>query len=220
MSTKVKLILIFCSVFVAAIAIGSNMGFKLNYSLATNAAGNNINWVSLPYFDNYSVAEDICTDVNGDCPSAATQVAYFDTANNADSIHTCGSAKNNFAINAGIGYAVSVASACTWKIVGSHDDSYDSTNGVSFATNAAGNNINWRSIPYHTQAAAAENLCTEINTACSNIVSQIAYFDTANNADSIHTCGSAKNNFTIAPGKGISISVTAAGTSCWHPTHY
>jgi len=222
MTYKVKLLLIVCSVFVAAIAIASNMGFKLNYNLVTNTAGNNVNWVSLPYFDNYSVAEDICTDINTvDCAAGtATSVKYFDTANNADVTHSCGSTKNNFNINAGISYGVFVSTSCTYKLVGSHDDSYDSTLGVSFLTNAAGNNINRISVPYHTQAAAAENLCTEINSACSNIVSSIKYFDTANNTDITHSCGSTKNNFSITPGTGYAAIVTAAGSSCWHPSHY
>jgi len=112
------------------------------------------------------------------------------------------------------------STSCTYKLVGSHDDSYDSTLGVSFLTNAAGNNINRISVPYHTQAAAAENLCTEINSACSNIVSSIKYFDTANNTDITHSCGSTKNNFSITPGTGYAAIVTAAGSSCWHPSHY
>jgi len=222
MTYKVKLLLIVCSVFVAAIAIASNMGFKLNYNLVTNTAGNNVNWVSIPYFDNYSAAEDICTDINTvDCAAGtANSVRYFDTANNTDVTHSCGSTKNNFNIVAGQAYAVFVTTSCTYKLVGSHDDSYDSTLGISFSTNSAGNNVNWIAVPYHTQASLAENLCTEINTACSNIVSSIRYFDVANNTDVTHSCGSTKNNFSITPGTGYAAFVTAAGSNCWHPSHY
>ena len=223
MTNKVKLLLIFCSVFVAAVAIASNMGFKLNYNLVTNSAGNNINWVSIPYFDNYTAAEDVCTDINTvDCAAGtASSILYFDTANNSFVGHTCGSSKNNFNIVAGSAYQIFVTTSCTFKLVGSHDDSYDSTNGVSFYSNATGNNINWISVPYHTQSALAEALCTEINTNCANIVSSITYFDTANNSFVGHTCGSSKNNFNIVPGSGYQAFVTSASAgACWHPSHY
>jgi hypothetical protein len=226
MSTKVKLLLVFCSVFVAAIAVGSNMGFKLNYTLLTNTDGNNVNWIAIPYFDNYTTAENVCDDIGGDsagdcAAGTATSLGTFDTANNADITHSCGSTKSDFAIVAGKSYKVSVSVAgCTYKIVGSHDDSYDSANGVSFVTNADSNNLNWIAVPYHTTAANAEAICTQINTGCSNIVSSLGYYDTANNADVTHSCGSSKSNFTIVPGTGLKASVTAAGTSCWHPAHY
>jgi hypothetical protein len=200
------------------------MGFKLNYALLTNTAGNNINWVSLPYFDNYTAAEDICTDINTvDCTAnQAGLIGYFDTVNNSAQSHTCGSAKNNFNLVTGRGYSISAAAGttCVYKLVGSHDDAYDTTSGVSFLINGAGNNINWLSIPYHATAATAENLCTQINAGCSNIVGLVGYFDTVLNAASTHTCGSAKNNFNLVPGRAYSASVSAAGSSCWHPAHY
>jgi len=223
MSTKVKLLLVICSVFVAAIAVGSNMGFKLNYALLTNTDNNNINWVAIPYFDNYTAAEDICTDINTvDCTAGlASSIAYFDTATNSASTHGCGLPKNNFNIDAGRGYALSVtAGTCTWKIVGSHNDNYDATSGVSFATNTDNNNINWISVPYHSTAAVAESVCIGINANCANIVSSVAYFDTATNSASTHGCGLPKNNFNVLPGRALAVSVTAAGSSCWHPAHY
>jgi len=223
MSTKVKLFLVLCSVFVAAVAVGSNMAFKLNYTLLTNTDGNNINWVSLPYFDNYTIAPSICNDINNvDCaPGLMTSIAYFDTATNSRIANNCGSPKSNFNIIPGRGYAISVtANTCTWKIVGSHNDAFYTTLGFSFATNIDGNNINWVSVPYHSTAAVAESLCTQINANCANIATSAAYFDTATNSIVTHLCGSTKNNFNVAPGRAIAVSVTATGSSCWHPAHY
>jgi len=226
MSTKVKLILVICTVFVAAIAVGSNMGFKLNYNLLTNAANNNINWVAVPYFDNYTTAENVCDDIGGDsagdCAAGTiTSLSYWDTANNAGYTHSCGSTKNDFAVTAGRGMQATVTAACSWKIVGSHDDSYDTTNGLSFITNAANNNVNWISVPYHSTNAAAEALCTEINTDCGNIATSASYWDTANNGAYTHSCGSTKNNFNLVPGTAVQLTVTATGSSgCFHPAHY
>jgi hypothetical protein len=67
MNIKIKLLLVFGLVFVSAIAIGSNMAFELNYTLLTNT-DDNINWVSIPYFDNYFQSQNICDDINNvDC---------------------------------------------------------------------------------------------------------------------------------------------------------
>ena len=119
MSTRIKLILVICSVFVAAIAIGSNMGFKLNYTLLTNVDNNNVNWIGLPYFYQNLAAPtaiNLCDDIGGltagDCAAGtATQVVYFDTANDASVTHSCASNKNNFNLAAGRGVAVAVNSA-------------------------------------------------------------------------------------------------------------
>jgi hypothetical protein len=224
MSTKIKLLLIICSVFVAAVAVGSNMGFKLNYALATNTDGNNINWVAIPYFNNYLSAAAMCTDINTvDCTAGlATSIAYFNTATNTYASFICGGTKGDFNIQAAKGYAVSVsANTCTWKLVGSHNDSYDTApTGVSFATNTDGNNINWVSVPYHSTSALASALCTEIKTACSNIATSAAYFNTATNTYASFICGGTKGDFNILPGRAIAVSVSAAGSSCWHPAHY
>jgi hypothetical protein len=232
MSTKVKLLLVICSVFVAAIAVGSNMGFKLNYALATNTDGNNINWVALPYFNNYPDAIAACNDINTvDCPGTpnlASSISYFDTATNSYGLFICGGSKGNFNISGGVGgytgrgYAISAtANTCTWKLVGSHNDSFDTAPaGVSFAINTDGNNINWISVPYHSTAASANLLCTQINANCSNIATSASYFDTATNSYGLFICGGSKGNYNILPGRSIAVSVTAAGSSCWHPAHY
>lgn len=228
MSTRIKLLLVICSVFVAAIAIGSNMGFKLNYTLLTNTDANNANWVGVPYFYQTSpsaqtVCDDIGGNIAGDCAAGtATTVSYFDTANNAPYTHSCTSTKNNFALVPGQAVSVFVSAAgCTWKVVGSHNDAYDTTSGISFAINGDGNNANWISVPYHTTAGDAIGLCTQINAACSNYVTTVSYFDTANNAPYTHSCASTKNNFAIIPGVGISAFVSAApAANCWHPAHY
>jgi len=226
MSTRIKLLLVICSVFVAAIAIGSNMGFKLNYTLMTNAAGNNANWIGVPYFyQTAPTANTICNDIGagaaGDCAlGTATQVAFFDTAANSYTTYICGQ-KGDFSLVPGRGYQVGVSVAgCTWKIVGSHDDSYDTTSGISFYANAAGNNGNWTAVPYHSTAPDSASLCTQINAACSNIVTQIAYFDTAGNSYTTYICGQ-KGSFNLVPGMSYQVGVNAASAAnCWHPAHY
>jgi len=111
MSTKVKLLLVICSVFVAAIAVGSNMGFKLNYTLLTNTDNNNINWVAVPYHSTAALAENLCTQINANCSNIATSDAYYDTATNSYISHICGSTKSNFNIIPGRSIAVSVSAA-------------------------------------------------------------------------------------------------------------
>ena len=111
MSIKAKLFLVLCSVFAAAVAVGSNMAFKLNYTLLTNTDHNNINWVSVPYHSTATVAEGLCTQINANCANIATSVAYFDTATNSYAGFICGGTKGNFNIVPGRAIAVSVSAA-------------------------------------------------------------------------------------------------------------
>ncbi len=210
------------------VAIASNMGFKLNYTLQTNTQNYNLNWVSLPFFywdvnsSGTITAEDIVADVDNDCGAGTTtSVRYFDTANGQYVSHSAGSTKNDFTISAGVGYAVEISASCTWTIVGSHDNSYDpgGANSISLVTNTQNYNLNWVSVPYHTQSATAEALCTEIlNQNGGTGVTSVRYFDTANNIYVSHSCGSTKNDFSLNAGLGIAVEVSSALT--WQPTHY
>ena len=227
MTRRMKIFLVSCSVFVAMMGIASNMGFKLVYTLQTNAESNNANWIALPYlYQTNPVSVTICDDIggwySGDCPAGtATQVSYFNTANDATITHGCTSNKANFNILPGRGYAVYVSNSCVWKIVGAHDDSYNSVKGISFYTNIDNNNINWISLPYHSTSANATQICIELNAACSNTITQVSYFDTANDVTSTHSCSGNKNAFNLLPGRALAIAVNSAPpANCWHPSHY
>ena len=205
-------------VVLAGLAMASNMGFKLNYTLQTNAAGNNLNWVSLPYFNNYTVAEDVVTDVDGDCGAGTvSNVKKFDPYNNSYTTHFPGSSKNNFTIDTGISYGVKVSASCTWIIVGSHDDNYDPGGSSSVNLILSGGGIstdNWVSVPYHTTLSNAEDLCGEIGSTASSV----RMFDTPNNSYTTHICGSTKNKFSLTPGLGVAVRVSS--NTSWHPSHY
>ncbi len=228
MDRKVRILwMIFVGVMVAGLVSASNMGFKLSYQLQTNAAGKNINWVSLPYFNSFATAQDVLNDINNDCGAGnATSLIRFDTVNNQTITHTNGSVSNNFTISAGEAYGVNVSSGstCTWIIVGSHNNSFDpgGISSILLKKNAAGKNINWLSVPYHTTLSTAEDLCNEINNQNgATVVTSVIKFDTTNNQTITHTCGSVSNNFSLDPGLGVAVNIDPnALNPIWQPSHY
>ena len=225
MGSRIKILfMIWVLIALAGLVSASNMGFKLSYQLQTNTAGNNVNWVSLPYFNSYSKASDIVSDINNDCgPGSVTAVKRFDTINNLTITHIAAlPTLNNFSINPGESYGVVVSTPCTWVIVGSHNNNYDPGGGSSILlkVNASGNNVNWVSVPYHTTLGKANDLCNEINNQNGmTVVTSIKIFDTATNLTTTHICAlPVINNFTLDPGKGVAVVVNQNAT--WQPSHY
>src|SRR5438128_2741604 len=156
-------------------ANASNMGFKLNYSMTFTAGTPNIFYISFPYFNSYTVAQDICTDFGGTVAS----VKSYNPATDTITTHPCGGAFN-FSITEGNSYAVAINANTAAIIVGSHDDAF--TRSMTF--NAGLPNINWTSIPYHTTAVVAQDLCTQIG----GTVASIKRYNSATATITTHPC--------------------------------
>ena len=98
---------------VGGLVVASNMGFKF---VPNFAVANTDYWVSVPYNNNYTVAQDVCDDVG----VSATLVSRFDTPTSLRQDWTCPFG-NNFTVNSGEGLFVRVGAPTTPTIVGSHD---------------------------------------------------------------------------------------------------
>lgn len=195
MRTKVLFVLAMVAmVVIGSTAIASNMGFKINIALSAGTANN---WVSLPYYNSYTFANTVYSDITG-----CTQVARWNNPTSAFQSWT--GRGTNFAITGGEAYLVKVSAVTNWIVVGSHNPSL----AISLSSGTANN---WVSIPYHTTAANAGALFTSI-TSCT----QVARWN--NPTSAFQSWTGRGTNFTITAGEGVLVKVSAA--SNWTPAHY
>lgn len=187
---------------VGGLVVASNMGFK--YVPNLNTAGKDF-WLSVPYNNNYTVADDVCSDLGPN----ATIVSRFDTATSIRQDWTCPFG-NNFAVTSGEGLFVRVSGPATPTVVGSHDPSLTIPQG---GFTVAGSDW-YLSIPYHTTAAVADDICTEVGPTAT-IVSR---FDTATGIRQDWTCPFG-NNFSINIGEALAVRVSSP-TAAFQPAHY
>ena len=95
MRTKVLFVLAMVAmVVIGSAAIASNMGFKINIALSAGTANN---WVSIPYYNSYTYANTIFSDITG-----AAQVSRWN--NPTSGFQTWTGRGTNFAITAGEAY--------------------------------------------------------------------------------------------------------------------
>lgn len=179
---------------VGAVALASNMGFKINIPLTAGWA----NYVAIPYFNSYPNASAMFTDITG-----ATAVKRWN--NTTGTIEQwSGSRGTNFATTAGEAYIVNVAATTTWVVVGSHNDTASVTLTAGFA--------NYIGVPYHTTRTTASELFTELPAATAvkrwnNTTGTIEQWS-----------GSRGTNFALTPGEGYIANVSTTGA--WAPIHY
>ena len=185
--------------------LASNMGFKLVRPL-TNTGNFQLNWVSLPYYWGTSAtASTVCSDIGVN----ASEVDRWDKVGEAYQAWVCGSSGTDFSISPGEAVMVKVTSASNWTIVGSHNPG-----AVVNLTTTGVLQLNWVSVPYHTTAATASGLCTDIGANSY----EVDRWDTGSEVYQAWVCGSSGTDFTLTPGEGVIIKVTAATN--WTPSHY
>lgn len=182
------------------LVVASNMGFKW---APTWSEINKDYWISLPYRGSWSVADDLC----GLVPNS-TLVSRFDPVGSVRLDWTCPFG-NNFALTPGEGFFVRVSASSSPVFVGSHDDDLE----IPVGGFAVANSDYFLSIPYHTTAAVADDVCAEVADAI--IVSR---FDTSTGVREDWTCPFG-NNFTVRPGESLALRVSQPGPG-FVPSHY
>ncbi len=188
-------------------AFASNMGFKLVYPVSAAAAGKSgSNWVSVPYFSNFTTASTVFADIPG-----ALQVSHYLTATDTYEDYFGGAFDPNFTVAKGESLLVKVSVTGNWTIVGSHDNAF----GVPLSAAAAGKSgSNWISLPYHTNKATVSTLFAEIPS-----VLQISHYLVASDTYEDYFGGAFDPNFNIGIGEGLLLKVSVT-TSTWVPAHY
>jgi len=221
MSIKRCLVLVAAMLLIGTVAQASNMGFKI--TIAIDDAGTYLNnWVSVPYHVSYNNANDMKTDLNSTCniyriyrwiPSGASEgYQYFQS--------TIPPLGTNFAITPGESYLVipNTGGGGNWVVVGSHDP------GLAITIDDAGTYLNnWISVPYHTMAANANVLKTELNASGANIYRIYRWIPSGASEGYQYfqsTIPPLGTNFSITPGEGLLILPNTGGGGSWTPSHY
>jgi hypothetical protein len=198
--------------------LASNMGFKLNYNL-TNSGTVQTNWVSLPYFYLTApvTAEMACDDIGGTCATLGNCiVGHWVEATDTDVYWSCQTAKGTpFTITAGEAIYVKVNAPEAWTVVGSHDPSLN----ISM-TNTGTVQTNWISVPYHTTALNAEDLCDQIGGTCATLGNCIVgHWVETSDTDVYWSCQTAKGTpFSLTTGEGVYVKVNTPAS--FIPAHY
>jgi hypothetical protein len=148
---------------VGSVAIASNMGFKLNKPIVLAGAGQiGSNWTSIPYNNPYGNAGAFCNQTG--LVTALVGRATLTVLNEATGAFTtvgCGTAQATaLALTPGKGLQIRQPTATgaptSIIIVGSHNPALSLT--VPKAGTGAVGNF-WFSVPYHTTAVSANDLC-------------------------------------------------------------
>jgi hypothetical protein len=223
MRTKVLLGLAVAVMLVVSVAtIGSNMGFKISIPLYKYSAGTHtgLNWVALPYYVSYTTASQVWTELNTLVGGPVELDQYqesngtylqFDNDSYGDDFNI---APSGTLVEANA-MLVKVGSTVNWVVVGSHNPSM----AVPLYKYAAGahTGLNWRAVPYHTTAASASALWTQLNAAVGGPV-EIDQYQESNGTYLQFDNDSYGDDFTVVPGQAILIKVGASTN--WTPAHY
>lgn len=155
------------------VAIASNTGFKINKPLALAGASGSIgnNWTSIPYFSPYTNGASLCTQL-GLVSTGLTRanLTRIDAITGAAISANCGTAgANTFTWAPGNGVRIRNAGAgpASAIIVGSHNPSLSITIPDAGTIGNVGNY--WFSVPYHTTAITAADLCTSIGLSSAGV---------------------------------------------------
>lgn len=211
------------SVVVSDQAQASNMGFKMNKVIEPLAtpAPKGTNWVALPYRNPYQNAQDICAalGLSGVAPKGLVRLVNAQTG--ATNSHNCGDL-GPFAIPkpyTNVGLIITNNTAAGGILVGSHAGNPPSGLTLYPLATPAPKGNNYFSVPYHTTAVNAQDICVDLGLpAGGKVQRRIA----ATGATQSHDCGSigafnlVLGEATIVTFPGAAPLVVAAG----HPAHF
>ncbi len=221
----------FAVVAVAAIAVlvaggifASNMGFKLNYPLetaGTNGSASGTNSLALPYNQQTNIvnASDLRADINATAGAdVVLSISRFVKSTDLLASYLGASLANDFALSAGEGYRVQVASDVNYIVVGSHDPglvvSLDTV-----GTNGSASGTNDFAYPYHGTAATASELRAEINAqAGGDAVLSVSRFTRSTDLLQSYLGASLANDFNLDPGRSYRVQVSQ--NVAYVPSHY
>ena len=230
--TKQKSQFILAVVLVAAAMIvaggvvtASNTGFKHNHALTQAGAGQiGSNWTSIPYFNPYGNAGAFCTQT-GLITSGGLRDTILDVnpATGAPSSVTCGTAAaNSLALTPGRGVRIrrptTVVGTTSIIIVGSHNPSLSIT--VPDAGAGAIGTL-WFSVPYHTTAVTAADLCASSGlTSAGGLRATIARLNPTTGASTTVTCGTAAaSTLNLVLGEAVAVR-EPNGPLSFIPAHF
>jgi hypothetical protein len=214
------------------LALGSNMGFKFNAQIISGAgaAPKFDNWLSFPENGPYPKASNVCSQLGLlSTGPAATRGSVARVSNISTGLlqtFTCGGALGSFTVTKGEAMKIRTNNAAipTFNaiIVGSDDP--NNTIVIVPGVGAAPKFDNWVSVPYHTTAVKAADLCTDMGltstgpTALRGTVARMSVISTG--FLQTYTCGGALGSFTLTVGEGIKVRTNNATAKNWVASHF
>ncbi|RKX68590.1 hypothetical protein DRP53_10435 [candidate division WOR-3 bacterium] len=179
----------------------SNMGYKFRQLLYENPDRTDKNWVSLPFRVPYDSASDFYSDIGtGVCQGVTKRDP--ETQAYTTCIYLGGIWLNNFEIDPGQMYEISVNADTAVRITGAHDPDLS----VPLYENPDRTDKNWISIPYNADYDSASDIYAHIGTdVCQGVTKRDP--ETQAYTTCIYLGGIWLNNFEIERGAGYEISV-------------
>ncbi len=153
------------------LAVASNMGFKLNKPIVFAGTGQvGSNWTSLPFNNPYGTGAGLCSQLGLlSSGTARGTLVVLNESTGAQTQCTCGTTQcTSLTLISGKGInikeAVGTGAPTSVIIVGSHNPTLSIT--IPKAGTGQVGNL-WYSVPYHTTAVTAADLCNQIGMASS-----------------------------------------------------
>lgn len=219
-------------VIAGSMTIASNTGFKINKGLrlvqTTDTGQKGSNWISIPYFNPYNNGTDFCTQtgLRSAIAGATTTIAKQDPVTGNTTSANCFSA-GAFTFVPGQALKIrpaaivgGIANVNSIVIVGSHNPSLSLTIPKP-GTGQVGNF--WFSVPYHTTAVTANDLCLSIGMTSTGLGAKgtVARLDPNSGGTTTGTCGtSTATNLVLNLGEGVVLREPFLGPLTFVPSHF
>ena len=205
------------------LAVASNMGFKLNKPIVFSGAGQiGRNWTSLPYNNPYGTAAGVCTQLgltsSGIVRGTLTVLNETTGAFSQVSCGTAGATGLTLIPGKFASIVQPTGGPASVIIVGSHNP----TLSLTIPKAGAGQVGNfWYSLPYHTTAVSAADVCTQIGMTSSGIArGTVTRLNSATGAFTQVSCGTAgATGLNLVLGEGIQLR-EPNGPKSFIPAHY
>jgi hypothetical protein len=197
----------------------STMGVKIDKAFTVNPVGTSIYWMSLPYHSDYVTASDIATELTD---ANINIVAKWDRASQQviSYYYARGMWRGrDFAIGPGDGIYVSAVASFNWYIVGTDADI---TIDLPYSPLAFKHNKHYVSVPYTGAYTLASDIVVDIEgglgPGTNAFIIEVGLWDAGSQSERTYTytpTGWAGDNFSISPGDGVYIRMSA--TYNWQP---
>lgn len=228
------------SLIAGGIAIASNTGFKINKPITILGTGQvGQNWTSIPYFNPYGNAGSFCTQTGLTTGIVKASIQFIDPGTGITTTVSCGTAGANAfsfttgpttpSFNVGTGVGIDIRQPATAGaptnliIVGSHNPAL--TVHVPFrpGTTVGQKGFFWFSVPYHTTAVTANDLCLSSGLTSSGLTkATVQRVNAATGVATNVTCGTAgASALSLVLGEAVRLiePANAAGAN-FNPAHF
>jgi hypothetical protein len=210
------------------LALGSNMGFKFNAQIfgpGVPATAKGDSWLTLPDNSPYNKANILCTQlglISTGAPAGRGIVARLIASTGGSVIYTCGqNTALAFNIVQGEGIRLRNPVLINGIIVGS-DNPNNTTPIFGPGVPATAKGDNWVSVPYHTTAIKANDLCADMGLTTTGAPAGrglVARLIASTGGSVIYTCGqNTALAFNLVTGEAV--RVRNPSSKSWLPSHF